>query len=637
MDNSLRDVLDRYGPTLAMIAAIVLLVVLLPSNTHGTSNSSNSNVAAGQSGQAGATTQSTVDQSAAAATAAAGGATGTAGSSTAGGSSTAAAGSSKAVTGALTVQGASGNYPCRTDGRQSGISRYMPPCAQYNGNNGGNTARGVTANAIKVAYYVPQPNAATQAALKAAGSGDNQSDINRITEVLRHYYNDHYQTYGREVQFTEVDASGASSDDVAAKADAHKIADAGFFATFTSGGTTGNPTFDATVAQLGVICVACSVSQADSFYARTSGYSVGALPSAREYYQNMGEYWGKRLNGKNAVYAGPEAEGAPTTPSPTELRNQKRKFGFIWLNANMGTVDPGAQEERDNFVNNILPKYGISGVVDASYNYDLTQGPTTAQTVISKMHSAGVTTLAMMADPLMPVFFTREATNEGYFPEWFQTGTGLTDTTFFGRTYDSQQWQHSFGMSPLWVFFANEQVSDGYREYHHACDTAQADCSPGAEGTGINVYRTAQLELFTGIEMAGPDLKPATFFQGELNYPATGGTPAYPLWHMTKESPNIIKDFTETWWNPTMTGKDEVNNNNAGVLMKANNGQRYQLGQWPAADAYVFGADPHPVFTSDTPYTGPGVPQHEQDGHHHPPAEKCLSCATPGYTPPGPS
>jgi len=232
-----------------------------------------------------------------------------------------------------------------------------------------------------------------------------------------------------------------------------------------------------------------------------------------------------------------------------------------------------------------------------------------------------------VCDALTPVFFTKEATKEAYFPEWMQTGTGLTDTTFFGRTYDTQQWSHSFGISPLWVFFENLQVSDGYREYHHACDTAKADCAPKAESTGINVYRTAQLELFTGIEMAGPKLTPQSFAQGEYSYPPTGGTPAYPLFHFTKDSPNIIKDFTETWWDQTRTGKDEVNNNAAGVLMKANQGKRYLPGQWPTADPFVFNKDPSPVFTSDAPYTGPGVPQHEQDGHHHPPTEKCLSCS----------
>src|SRR5206468_2323870 len=126
--------------------------------------------------------------------------------------------------------------------------------------------------------------------------------------------------------FTKINASGPANDDVAAKADAHKIAEAGFFSVIIAGLTSGSPTFDSTVAQLGVMCVYCSASQANSFYQRTKGYSWGALPSAREYYETMGEYWGKRMAGKKAVLAGPGPEGTPATPSPTDLRNKTRKF-----------------------------------------------------------------------------------------------------------------------------------------------------------------------------------------------------------------------------------------------------------------------------------------------------------------------
>jgi hypothetical protein len=631
LDTSFRDFFDRYGPTLALILTIVVLVVLMPSNSHGGGDTGidTSAVDSGATGQ----TVTGANGSATAVTpgtpAAGGGtATGT------GGTGTAAAGATQGSGGQTLVKGETGTYKCRPDGRQSGISGYMPPCHQFDGDNGGATgAKGVTATQIKVAYYVPEPNAATQAALKAAGAGDTQEDIDRSVEVFRRYYNDHYQTYGREVTLTKINASGPASDDVAMKADAHKIAEAGFFSVLIAGLTSGSSTFDSTVAQLGVMCVYCSASVAQSFYDRTTGYIWGALPTAREYYETIGEYWGLRLAGKKAEFAGPGPEGTPATPSPTDLRNKKRKFGLIWVNANMGTVDPGWQEERDNFINNILPKWGMSknDIVDSSYNYDLTQGPTTAQTIISKMNSAGVTTIAMFAEPLTPVFFTREATKENYYPEWFQTGVGLMDTTFFGRTYDRDQWEHSFGISSLWVFWQNLQVSDGWREYHHTCDQAKVTCADKSETVGVNTTRGAFITLWTGIEMAGEHLTVDTFAKGQYAYPPTGGTPAAPLFHFTKTSPNILKDWVEVWWDPNRTGKDEVNQTNAGVLMKAQNGKRYLSGQnqWPRANPYVFGQDPHPIYTSDAFYTGDNVIQHEQDGHHHPPEEKCLSCGGP--------
>ena len=622
MDTSLREVFDRYGPMLALCLTIALLVVFLPSNNHASKNAVSAGGPTG--GQPGLEAAGNGPANGAAA---AGGAS-TAAPGGGGTSAAAAAGQTGGATAGSQGQGSqvagAGGASCRSDGRQAGISRYMTPCAQYNGQNGGGTAKGVFPDHVKVAYYTPKANAATQAALKAAGVQDDQADIDRVEEILRRYYNDHYQTYGREVQFTKEDASGDSSDDVAMKADAHRLADKGYFAAFTAAGTSGSSTFDATLNSLGVLCIACTVSQAKSFYDKTKGYNFGALPMLREYYSVLAEYWGKRLvgNGRTAKWA-----GAPATPADVDLRKQPRKFGLIWLNANMGTVDPGAQEERDYFINRLLPQYGISGVVDASYNFDVTQGPQEAQTIIAKMNTSHVTTITMVADPLFPEFFTREASKEQYYPEWFISGTALTDTTFFGRIYDQDQWQHAYGVSPLWVFFEHEEASDGYREYHHVCPQVMpGQCDPGKEGTGINVYRTALIELYTGVEMAGPKLTPQTFAQGMYNYPATGGSPAYPLVKMTPDSPVLIKDFTEVWWNRTGRGKDEVNQDNNGILMKAGGGKRYLFGQWPTSDPSPF--DPNgAVFTSDTPYLGPDAPKHEQDGHKHPGTEKCLSCS----------
>src|SRR5215213_1381448 len=106
--------------------------------------------------------------------------------------------------------------------------------------------------------------------------------------------------------------------------------------------------------------------------------------------------------------------------------------------------------------------------------------------MISKMRAAGVSNITFFGDPLYPIFLTKEATRQNYYPEWLITGTLLTDTTFFGRTYDHAQWQNAFGISPLWVFFKNLDQSDGYREYHHM----KPETKPGDESVGINTYRT---------------------------------------------------------------------------------------------------------------------------------------------------
>jgi hypothetical protein len=123
--------------------------------------------------------------------------------------------------------------------------------------------------------------------------------------------------------------------------------------------------------------------------------------------------------------------------------------------------------------------------------------------------------------------------------------------------------------------------------------------------------------------MAGPNLTPDTFAQGMFNFPLSGGTPGAPLVKYTREHPTAVKDFTEVWYDRNRPGKDERGSDGLGMIMKARQGRRYQLGQWPQENAYAF--DPNgAVDVSDNPVGG-GDPPHEQDGHNHP-QDGCMSC-----------
>ena len=91
--------------------------------------------AAGASGAVGATGPSTAGGATAARPGGAAAGTPTGGDA-GGGAAAPAAG---ADTGGVQL----GKGPCRSDGRMSGIAKYMPPCLSFTGDNGGATARGV--------------------------------------------------------------------------------------------------------------------------------------------------------------------------------------------------------------------------------------------------------------------------------------------------------------------------------------------------------------------------------------------------------------------------------------------------------------------------------------------------------------
>jgi hypothetical protein len=69
-----------------------------------------------------------------------------------------------------------------------------------------------------------------------------------------------------------------------------------------------------------------------------------------------------------------------------------------------------------------------------------------------------VTTVVFLGDPVMPIYLTKAATDQNYYPEWIITGTVLTDSTALGRNYDQTQWAHAFGISSLPLRLPPEQL-----------------------------------------------------------------------------------------------------------------------------------------------------------------------------------
>lgn len=624
-----REFLDRYGPTVAVLAVLVLLAFLVPGNAPDKGDTLET-VGAGAEAfdDAAAPGETTVD-TAGAIDPATGIASGAAATGTATGGAAraatrgAAAGPAAGATAGPTA-GPAGVAPaaatglefgtgpnCREDGRMKQMSTYSPPCVNWvpGTDNGGATATGVTKDKIKIIRFVSQSDPATDAALRAAGATDSAEDQDRIFEVLRRHYNHHNETYGREVIFEKYAASGKDTNEAAMKSDAIKIAkEKGAFANF------GGPNILASeLAQLGVVC-ACTTSAAEAFYTANPPYIFASLPTLEDYYINFAEYIGKRLANKPAKHAG----------DPTGLmQKENRKFGLIYYEGRDGRADPDYKKARDMFVRE-LAKFGVSLTSDVGYLYQIENAPDHAQGMITKMRSTGVSNLLFVGDPLYPVFVTKEATRQGYFPEWFISGTVLIDTTFFGRTYDQTQWSNAFGLSPLWVFHVDVSTSSGYQAYHHA----KPGSPRGEEGVGINVYQAPVQLLFNGIHMAGPNLTNNNFAKGLFAYPKTGGKASAPLVFFTRESPNAIKDFVEVYWDEKGTGKDETGKDGAGILMKAEKGARFQAGAWPAKDPMVLNDHGgQGVYTDDNPPGGPATVPHAQDGHKHDFANKaCLSC-----------
>lgn len=589
MDLTLREVLDRYGPSLALVLAIIILVAVFPSSDRSqTASELASGTGGGQFTELAEVAEGTE------------GATAATGGGRRAGTAAGALGGSGQI---ATLQGGA---EATCPGRVPGIVPIMPPCVPvWSGPNGGATAKGVSDKEITIVRYRPIVDPATQAALVGAGADDTPEDQDRMDAAIVDYAKMHYETYGRAPKVITMKATGESDEDEAMRADAKTIADQ--HQAFIAWG--GPDTLAEELAARGVICI-CTTSLSDRFYAKTRGFIFSSLPAAEEYYTAAAEYVGKRLHGRPPQWAGSPIKADDLSWVPTE-----RKVGLVYLEATSAGPRPFATEGREYFVEE-MKKYGVNNVAFVGYSSRLQDSTQQTTNVIAKMVSEKVTTIVFAGDPLFPIFLTKEATNQKYFPEWVMIGTALTDTTFFGRTYDPAQWRHAFGISPLWVFWVDVSKSTGYREYHHA----RPGSNRGDEGVSINVRRAPIQWIFQGIHMAGPNLTAQTFAQGMYNFPRSGGTPDVPLIFFTPERPNAIKDFTEVWWNPNGNGLDETGKFGAGTLMKVDGGKRWLTGTWPNTDPKVF--DPNgAVYTKDPPDNG-----HEADGHTHDYAKGCRSC-----------
>ncbi len=460
-------------------------------------------------------------------------------------------------------------------GRIKFPSSFAPPCAPaFNSNNGGATYQGVTKDKIKVVYFMADESPATSAALTAAGAQNQPPERIATMKDYVDVFNKHYETYGRQVELVVRQGSGKTDDDNAARADALKIAtEDKAFAVI--GAPTSNK-FVETLASKGVICI-CTVSQPQELYERLAPYiGYTTLMSSTQGYIQRAEYVGKRLAGRKAVHAG--LRGA--VPMSTETR----KFGLLWYE----TPDNAYRSGAVFFEKELKEKYGVTLAESRSFPSDYAQVQERARPLIQAMKEAGVTSIIFAGDPISPAIFTREATNQQYFPEWIVTGSALTDTAIFARTFDQNQWDKAFGVSFL-TARGPQEAGAAYKTHvwHH-----------GRTPTANNQYAViypGPWTLFTGIHMAGPNLTAQSWSQGLFNYPVTGqgrkmaATVSFGnhgLWPFTDYT--AFDDVTEIWWDPTAPGEDEVGNQAAGLYRYVDGGKRYLPGTHPKTDPKVF-------------------------------------------------
>ncbi len=467
-------------------------------------------------------------------------------------------------------------------GRVKLPSIYAPPCVPvYDGDNGGATSTGVTADSIKVVFYQPPPGNDIQAAL--SGLLDDEEVQARTRDAYIEMLSDVFETYGRTIDVEVLVGSGASDDESAAVADAIRIAEE-IKPFAVVGGPALTDAFADTLADRQTLCIGCGLSVPDSKYQENAPYMWGNLPTPEQFLRNFGDFTVRRMFGRKAEFAGPE------------LRDRERVFGTINFEQ-----DPPVFTAVGDEIRKRGELRGYEAAVSETYLLDIPKLPERAAAIIARMKAAGVTTISFLGDPIMPSYLTQAATREDYYPEWVVAGTVLTDTTTLGRTYDPAQWTHAFGVSNL----AGRQPLDHQEQWRlHEWYFGEP---PEASLTSGVIYPAVQ-QLMLGIHMAGPDLSPETFQGGMFSYPPSGGGPTTPQVSYGNQGifpdPDYlaVDDVAEIWWDAEATGPDEQGKSEQpGMWRYGNRGLRILPGRMQNGPPVAHDPATSPALFTETP------------------------------------
>ena len=430
----------------------------------------------------------------------------------------------------------------------------------FTGNNGGSTTQGVTASTIKVVYYVPQANDPILNYIESAvkDTATNAQNIETMQDWVT-FYNHFFETYGRKVVLVPFTATGVSDDPVSAWADAVTIAtNIKPFAVW--GGPILTTAFADELAARHVLCIDCGDGDTNSYFQQRAPYvwSLGMLP--QQSIVHVTEFLKKQVNGRDATFAG-----------ESDFTKQKRKFGMIDLvnGADSATLLTDWQKSFASAGINVAQYVTYASPTDLQ-----TQAPA----LIAKLKAAGVTSVIFSGDPIAPQTLTRAATSSNYFPEWIISGSALTDTAAFGRTYDQRQWAHAFGVS---FGAARTGVTGAITLYEWYFGHKPPDLT----GAAVSVIDDAL--FYAVIQGVGPDLTaqnfqkalfagaptPHAITQPSLSYGHHG------IWVGTDYGG--VDDATEVWWNPSISGPDELGRSGTGLYEYVDGGKRYLPGQWP--------------------------------------------------------
>lgn len=470
-----------------------------------------------------------------------------------------------------------GNPPRQTEDPLS------PPCVgDFEGDNGGATYVGVTADEVRIVLYYDTFVSTSSPRGTDTTPYDTIIDVDQAPQnddigiiiaarAWQSYFNNRYQTYGRRVHFFIQTGSYApssrtsdSTDAASRQADAAKAyAQVKPFATIDVTSFDGNSEFYIKyMAEKGVLNFGSVVGREDEFFLQFPKLLWGYTPTI----QQVVTYYSNFVCAKVAPF--------PVSFSPSFPDGTPRKYGLVYTN------DTGykSTERLAKLVEaRIKEQCGVTIAERATYDHngytvDTSRTPQYAVDGMLKMQDADVTTILWPSGT--ETKFSAAATQLGYFPEWIIGADLIQETTQAAQAQDQRNWANAFIVPyiPKTPVLQKQLCYQAFREV----DATAADLDVG--NYGCKTYNDLR-QLFTGIQVAGPKLGPSSIDKGYHAIPAVrSNDPLVPACFYRPGDYSCVKDYMIEWWDPA--GRSETNSN-PGCWRMVLGGERYLDNQAP--------------------------------------------------------
>lgn len=455
----------------------------------------------------------------------------------------------QAGTGPLTVGGCGNGQP------QVPNDPYSPPCRLFEGTNGGATAPGVTATEIRVSVRTSGfDNGMLDALSKVAKAkipNESPEMIRRTILGLFDYFNARFQMYGRKLvpvlyggkgdvlkEMTGGGQEAAEADAIYAKTEAKAFADV----------SAVTPVYAEALARKHIINIGVPYVSRD-WLTQKRPYSWTQFTDCSTVVESVGSYVVAKLKGPKATYAG------------AGLKDEPRKFGVI-------APENSWYQECVAAGLKIVHGAGIRETLNEKYRININQMNLQATDLMAKLKSNKITTVICGCDPLLLTFLTAKAKEQNYNPEWVITGVALIDNDLIGEIMEPVQWSRAFGVS-----FTNDPQPEGTGLGYRAYKSVRKD----EPSIGVELIYNQLNLLAIGIQMAGPNLNPATFEKGMFSYPRKIGPSG--SWGFGPRDYSTSDDAREVYYNPSVVSPQT---REKGTYINPNKGARFPIGKWPS-------------------------------------------------------